>query len=131
LPAATVLLIAAGFASCGSSDKKPVDMGDPVKQDAAAKADARNVVTLVEVCYTDSQSYVACTPAKVQAGNTGSGLAFGSAPGQVELVPAEQGYTVTAHSRSGNTFVITRDPSGATGRSCTVKVKGGCDNGRW
>ena len=41
-------------------------------------------------------------------------------------------YTVTATSKSGNTFTIARDASGNYTRSCTVQGKGSCPpSGSW
>jgi len=130
-----IVVGAAALAGCGGSGQKSATSAtagaDTVKQDAAAKADVRNAVTLMEVCYTDNQDYAVCTPAKLQAANGAPGLSFGSGPGQVEIAPSAQSYTVTAHSRTGNTFAIKKDPQGVTTRSCVATVQGGCRNGQW
>lgn len=131
--ALAIVIGAATLAGCGGSGQKSASStgADTVKQDAAAKADARNAVTLMEVCYTDNQDYAVCTPAKLQAGNGAPGLSFGSGPGQVEIAPSAQSYTLTAHSRTGNTFSIKKDAQGTMTRSCVAKVQGGCQNGQW
>lgn len=89
-------------------------------QDSSAKSDARNAVTQLESCFADSQTYVGCTLAD-------SGLDVGTGDGQIDIgTPTATGYVITAHSKSGNTFVITKDASGITSRSCT-----GCSGGSW
>jgi type IV pilus assembly protein PilA len=87
-------------------------------QDASAKSDARNAVTQVESCYADTQDYsaAACSTAVSDAGLSSSFAATGSL-----------GYTITASSKSGNTFTITKTASdGKVARTCT-----GCSGGTW
>src|SRR5690242_20555597 len=72
--------------------------------DAQAKSDVRNMVTQVEVCAVDySGDYSHC------ANLRNTGLAIGSAPGQVEVKAAGGTYTVTGYSRSGNKFTVAKD----------------------
>jgi hypothetical protein len=42
------------------------------------------------------------------------------------------GYTVTANSRTGNTFTIAKTAKGTT-RGCSSRgtTEGGCDDGHW
>lgn len=89
-------------------------------QDSNAKSNARNLVTQLETCYADAQTYTGCVV-------SGSGLAIGSAAGQVDFVATGtggQGYTVTAVSQSGCSFLITKPATGgaitrtATGTGC-------------
>jgi type IV pilus assembly protein PilA len=96
-------------------------------QDAEAKSDARNMVSQVESCAADySGEYEHCEDVR----NTG--LAIGSGPGQVEVQTARITYTVTAHSRSGNTFQIIKNASGIASRACKVDDDpGGCLGGTW
>src|ERR1700759_4451318 len=62
----------------------PAFLGQRSKgQDASAKSDARNMVSQVESCASDSQSYASCTSAG-QLGNTG--LDIGTATGQVQVL---------------------------------------------
>jgi hypothetical protein len=95
--------------------------------DSEAKSDARNMVVQLEVCATDhAGSYAHCA----NLGNTG--LPIGPGPGQVETTTADVTYTVTAHSRSGNTFQLIKDASGTTRRTCQVRSDaGGCLGGTW
>jgi type IV pilus assembly protein PilA len=96
-------------------------------QDAEAKSNARNMVSQVESCAADySGSYTHCG----DLGNTG--LAIGSGAGQVEVQTSGSTYTVTAHSRSGNTFQLIKEPTGVLTRSCQVHADpGGCVGGSW
>ena len=106
----------------------PTFLGQQKKgQDAAAKSDARNLVTHVESCFADSQDYQQCTTA-AQLGTTG--LALGTAQGNVNVTSgATDGYVVTGYSKSGNTFMITKVAGGAPTRSCTTGGQGGCKTG--
>jgi type IV pilus assembly protein PilA len=83
-------------------------------QDSSAKSDARNAVTQLESCFADAQTYVGCSLAN-------SGLTIGTAAGQVDIgTPTATGYVITGHSKSGNTFTITKDvTTGVLTRSCT------------
>ena len=102
----------------------PAFLGQRQKgQDADAKSNARNMVSQMESCFTDTQAYnaAACNP----PANTGLNVVAGApAGGEVSVNPSANGYVVTAESKSGNTFTITKDP--ATG----VYTRGG-DLGAW
>src|SRR5512138_1747679 len=81
-------------------------------QDSSAKSDARNMVSQLESCYTDANTYVGC-PGSV------TGLSVGTGAGQVEVTGlAVDTYTVIGHSKSGNTFTITKASNGLTTRTC-------------
>jgi type IV pilus assembly protein PilA len=87
-------------------------------QDSSAKSDARNAVTQIESCYADAQDYTGCATV---ANMTSAGLALvTTATGTTDT------YTVTATSKSGNTFTIAKAATGLTARSCT-----GCSGGTW
>ena len=109
----------------------PTFLGQQKKgQDASAKSDARNLVSHVESCFADTQTYATCDDADL--GSTG--LTLGSAAGQVEVTPASAtSFAVIAHSQSGNTFRISRVSSGAGyARACTTAADGGCpSSGVW
>jgi type IV pilus assembly protein PilA len=112
----------------------PAFLGQRAKgQDGEAKSNARNLVSQVESCYSQKQDYQECVSSE-DLGNTG--LELGTEDGQVNAVAdGENGYAVTAYSRSNNTFVITKDPeTGALSRSCTTTggtTNGGCDGSSW
>src|SRR5207247_7793388 len=93
-------------------------------QDASAKSDARHLVSHVESCFADTQLYTQCGNAAL--GQTG--LDLGTGPGQVNMVPDTPvgGYTITAYSKSGNTFLISRSATGIMSRTCTTASNGGC-----
>ena len=137
-----VAVLAVAVAGCGSSKKsnrsssysapsakaaQQTAPGNSDKQDAVAKSDARSLVTEVETCFVDQQTYTAC---KKPAGTK---LAIGSGPGQVEVSAAGDAvYTVVAHSRSGTNFTVEKKASGSTGRTCDKPGKGGCKaDGSW
>lgn len=132
-----------GLAGCGGGgDTKTVVVSQPqVTQeaapgqakglDASAKSDARNMVSQMESCYTEKQSYEPCGSADALAA---TGLAIGGGPGQVEVADATATtYTVIAHSESGNSFQIEKTKDGTYTRTCEVggADAGGCTSGSW
>ena len=109
----------------------PTFLGQQKKgQDASAKSDARNLVSHVESCFADSQDYTLCDTG-AELGTTG--LAIGSADGQVEVTAAgANGYTVIAHSKNAShTFSIKRDNTAnpPITRTCSAANDGGCKAG--
>jgi type IV pilus assembly protein PilA len=100
-------------------------------QDAAAKHNARSVVTLIEACGTEANDdYTQCDDA---TSLKGANVDFGSAAGDVEAdAPTARTYAITAHSKSGTDFVITRLSSGGSQRTCNHSGQGGCHaDGTW
>jgi type IV pilus assembly protein PilA len=88
-------------------------------QDSSAKSDARNGVTQVESCYADAQDYTQCATTTVL---TDAGL-----PNLVPSAVTATGYTLTATSKSNNTFSITKNgTTGQVTRACT-----GCSGNTW
>src|SRR5712671_6161993 len=66
----------------------PAFLGQRSKgQDASAKSDARNMVSQIESCFTDTQSYndVQCTNSGPGPGPANTGLAIGTLAGQVQV----------------------------------------------
>ena len=103
----------------------PTFLGQRQKaQNSSAQSDARNMVSHVESCYTDVQTYVSCDSA-AELGNTG--LDYGTVAGQVAVVnPATaDGYVINAVSKSGCTFTITKTTAG----SARTKSGTGCGSG--
>jgi type IV pilus assembly protein PilA len=99
-------------------------------QDADAKANARNMMVQVESCRMSSGDYQQCTPPIMST----TGLLVGASPGEVDMTATGQdSYVITAYSKSGTDFAITRadvvsDPS----RTCTAPAQGGCPaHGSW
>jgi type IV pilus assembly protein PilA len=105
----------------------PVFLGQRAKaQDATAKSDARNMVSQIESCYTEADRYDVCP-------TNDPGIPVGTGPGQVEAAPSGDTYDVVAHSRSGNTFTISKGANGVVSRTCdgTARPDGGCRAGTW
>ena len=109
----------------------PTFLGQQKKgQDASAKSDARNLVSQVESCFADTQTYASCDTA-TELGTTG--LTIGTNDGQVGVAGATaDDYTITGYSKSGNDFIITKVDGGAPTRTCTTVSTGACPaNGQW
>jgi type IV pilus assembly protein PilA len=95
-------------------------------QDADAKTVARHLVTKVEACFADEMDYNNCTPAGIGV----TDLPIGNGRGEVDLTAkATDTYTVTAFSKSGNTFLVTKDATTGLKRTCTGS-SGGCPAGK-
>lgn len=93
-----------------------------VQQDAEAKANARNLAVLVEVCFVDNQDYSKCLEA---AGGEDVGQATVEAPSANE-------YVVISPSESGNEFRFEKAANGGDERTCEEPGTGGCaDDGTW
>jgi type IV pilus assembly protein PilA len=106
----------------------PAFLGQRQKaQDADAKSNARNMVSQVESCYTDQQDYTKCVTPATPDGT----LIDGTKTGLPTTVTVTSGgvndYVITATSKSGKTFVITK--VGATG--VTSRTVGGTGSGTW
>jgi prepilin-type N-terminal cleavage/methylation domain-containing protein len=101
--------------------------------DADAKANARNLVSLIDACYTGKNDYRQCSDVAGLGGNIG--IPYGSNPGQAEVTASTiDSYTVTATSVATtggvhNTFSISRDTQGVISRSCNGGA--GCNGGTW
>lgn len=95
-------------------------------QDAAAKTNARNAVSMVEACYTDSQDYTACGGTAL-GNNTGlTFVANPSAEGEVSVVGTANDYQITAYSKSGNRFGIKKTAAtGVIERTCGLNTLAG------
>ncbi|HMJ32717.1 MAG TPA: prepilin-type N-terminal cleavage/methylation domain-containing protein [Baekduia sp.] len=94
-------------------------------QDAAAKSDVRNAVSLVEACFAGNQDYTQCPSADTPVA---PGIAYAA-------ISAQGGFSVAQTSKSDNTFTITRT-SAITTRTCTTAGVGSCkaadaDGNQW
>src|ERR1044072_422445 len=103
-------------------------------QDGSAKSDARNLVSHMESCFTDSQTYAGCA-ASLTAANTGLPLvARGAATptavpnGQVAVIAGATApdYVVVAKSQNGRQFTITHNTATGNTRTCSGSG-GGCN----
>jgi type IV pilus assembly protein PilA len=106
----------------------PAFLGQRSKgQDSEAKSNARNLVTHVESCYANEEDYTKCDTS-AELGTTG--LKYGAGAGEVSVTAADAStFTITAASKSGNSFTIARGTDGAMTRACTTAGKGGCPSG--
>jgi len=97
-------------------------------QDTDAKSNARSMVTQVESCYAgNGGDYTSCTTALMDP----TGLPVGAGTGQVSVAVVDsQNYAVTAKSRSGSSFIITRSATAPLARTCTG-TSAGCRGGTW
>jgi type IV pilus assembly protein PilA len=95
--------------------------------DSVAKHDARSVAGELESCFTEADDYQLCSSAAKLAG---AEVPLGSGAGEAEVsAPAARQYVVTAHSRSGTDFVLTRPAAGDLQRTCTKPGHSGCPTG--
>ena len=116
----------------------PSYMGHQKKgNDADAQSNARNLTSRIELCFATQESYTDCD---TEAELPGSGLPYGTAPGEVSIVSSTSStYKVTAVSKaesdgSNHTFTIEHTASGTSDRSCTAgstNKEGACKNGSW
>jgi type IV pilus assembly protein PilA len=107
----------------------PAFLGQRQKgQDAEAKSNARNIVSHLESCFSQEQTYVGCNTGQDV---TDSGIPLGTGAGQVTISGlAVDGYTVVGHSKAtGHNFTIAKTGGGSPTRSCTPVGKGGCPSG--
>src|SRR3954465_13876585 len=111
--AVTALLLALAVGGCGggasekSSGAASAAQGsqEQVRDDAAAKAAAREAVSELEACFVDQMSYAPCAQSAADPG--------------IDATGTKTGYTVTAGSKSGNTFVVAKADGGSLTRTCT------------
>lgn len=115
----------------------PAFLGQRAKgQDGESKSNARNLVSQVESCYSQKQDYRECNTAAA-LGSTGLNVVASPTAGTDEVgVTASDlnTYTITAASKSGNTFEIVKDSDGTSDRTCSTTggtESGGCDGSSW
>jgi type IV pilus assembly protein PilA len=106
----------------------PTFLGQQKKgQDASAKSDARNAISQIEACFTDTQKYTDCDSAtevpQLPTGGVFSGVADPTGTGNGT-------YAIEYTSKSGNKFKITKNTDGSYSRSCTGSG-GGCSSASW
>ncbi len=101
----------------------PAFLGQRAKaQDSSAKSDARNMVSQMESFYTENDTYDGFDgrPSRPRASPSAATTV------EVEVVDAaDDGYTITAHSKSGQHASRIDE-----GRSATGVVTRDCDHGR-
>jgi type IV pilus assembly protein PilA len=94
-------------------------------QDSTAKSDVRTAQTAMETWYTDNQTYVGGTPAKlveIEPALTNANVLASTPNGTT-------GYTISVTSKSsdGTKYSIT-NTGGTVTRSCDKPNKGGCNS---
>jgi type IV pilus assembly protein PilA len=95
--------------------------------DAAAKSDARNLMSEVEACFAERDDFERCDTS-ADLGETG--LALGGGKGEVRVsASSADTYTVEARSRSGNAFRVRRLADGERRFSCNTGGDAGCRAG--
>jgi prepilin-type N-terminal cleavage/methylation domain-containing protein len=104
-------------------------------QDSNAKSDARNVVSQLESCFTDNETYMGSTASGTSVSSclgSDTGLNIGTGRGKVDVTSANNaGFVVVATSRTGTTFSITKNvTNGVISRSCSGTT-GSCFGGSW
>ena len=92
----------------------PAFLGQRAKsQDAAAKSNARNAVSLVESCAADKGAYTDCgAAADLQAGGLST---TGNDAVTVTITDSGKGFEVLAKSVSGKSFKVVRNATTNTG----------------
>ena len=115
----------------------PAFLGQQEKgQDSEAKSNARNLVSQIESCYANEQTYANCVPdaAADTLQNDATGLRIGDANGEVNMATANAtSYVVTARSvADGHIYTITKNDGGAADRTCVPAGEGACKaDGTW
>ena len=106
-------------------------------QDAEAKSNARNIISVVEACNATQDDYRECESDDVP-GIKDAGIALGGGRGQVVVTSDQQrSFLIVSLSRSGNVFRLSRTDGGRADRTCTVVAgneRGGCSDapvGSW
>jgi type IV pilus assembly protein PilA len=115
----------------------PAFLGQREKgQDSSAKSDARNIVSHVESCYAQTQTYLTCGDTSTDVKD--SGLDLGSGAGQVTVNPtgaSSDSVTATSKADSGganHTFTITKTAGKfVKPYTCAPANNGGCSGGKW
>src|SRR5213079_2355761 len=99
----------------------PTFLGQRAKaQDASAKSDARNLVSQIESCFVNYQSYASCnTESSLADAGTTTGIDWGTGAGQASVTTAgANDYTIVATSKSGTTFTYAKASSGTVSKTC-------------
>ena len=113
----------------------PMIMGQRDKgHDAAAKSNARNLVTHVESCFVQTEDYRQCNNSELDVTGLPLSPTDGATPANgkvsVESTPSAGEFTVGARSVTGALFEITRVPTGGYTHSCAPDG-GICHHGTW
>jgi Tfp pilus assembly protein PilE len=113
----------------------PAFVGEQSKgHDASAKSDVRNVMTAVESCFSETKTYEQCdTLPELEGTDTQPGTPLtdttAKAEGAVSVTATPDTYTITAYSKSDNTFSIVKAADGTRTRPCTTGGARVCGTG--
>lgn len=113
----------------------PAFIGQQAKgEDATAKSNARNVVSALESCYTETSRYDDCdTLTELQDTDSNPDVPLTDPVekkfGAVSITATADTYSVVGYSRSDNVFVIEKTSAGEVARACTTGGTGGCKPG--
>jgi type IV pilus assembly protein PilA len=105
-------------------------------RDSDAKSNARNLLSLVESCFTEEDLYTKCTDS-TSIGAEGLPFSAGlpaSRSGQVGIEATGSTFTIAAASLTGNDFSIVKDSVGVVTRPCSTtsgSSYGGCKGTSW
>ena len=100
-------------------------------KDASAKSDARNAYSAIFACGTDTGGvYTNCSLATVDAADD-TGLDVGAGQGQVTSTVGANTFTVSAYSKSGKFFNITKTAAGDTFRCTPAAAATACAANTW
>lgn len=104
-------------------------------RDSEAKSNARNMVSLVASCFAETENFRECTTSGRTELDAG-GLAVGSGRGEVQVQSSSpEQYKITARSRSGTDFEITKPAGAPPERTCGPpprRGQNGCpSDGNW
>ena len=108
----------------------PTFLGQQGKaNDAAAKSLVRNSASDMEAAFSSTQSYAAITTtqlAAIEPAFTFQTTAAAAASSQVQVAVSATGYVLTTVSKSGTTFIYTKNTGNVppVARTCSVPV--GC-----
>lgn len=104
-------------------------------QDGNAKSNARSLVSHMESCWNDNQTYVGC---RTELTSIDTGLSLGSGGGQARIEREDvTGYEIVATSKAqtggaNHTFSIVHNLGGVFSHTCDVDGEGGCGaDGTW
>jgi type IV pilus assembly protein PilA len=105
----------------------PAFLGQRQKaQDSEAKTAVRTSATAMKTFYTDNQTYVGATTTELQKIEPSLAQGQGSTLAITGL--AQEAYTVTVTSKTGNKFIVT-EANGVATRTCTTAANAGCPSG--
>jgi hypothetical protein len=121
----------AGTGTAPASTAAPAPAADSARQDAAAKADARNLVTQIEALAVDTGTYDGVTAAALSKATGIPTAAAGTKAFVSAFKATASDYSVTVTSGSGDTFTIGKKGSGSIVRSCTGAAAPACSSGTW